>query len=298
MIQSKIVNGSRTIIYVGGGNYMTQAAPTNFHVFLTSKALVKGESIEDWREVTPAEKAQLEQADAQWVRPPQSFIDEWNIVCDAEPLKAGRYNEGTGYFELNGLKDITYEEAIQIMNIYPRGSFEHATQIYQSFITNQSARDTRCRTYIWPNCQTSNAFMNFRSMFEGQDKMESIQFVAISPYGQDAVVKMFKGCKALKVIKGTFRGGWANDWSNTFEGCESLESMSFDFLRIDLNLSYCPKLNLESFKYMINHCAQEGNMITVKVHADVFAKLTDESNAEWYAVNQAAIAKQISFAAA
>lgn len=42
--------------------------------------------------------------------------------------------------------------------------------------------------------------------------------------------------------------------------------------------------------------AANTSAITITVHPDVYAKLTDESNAEWYAVLTAAAAKNITFA--
>lgn len=50
------------------------------------------------------------------------FIDRWNEACITaigywvQTKVHGRYNESTGYFELNGLVDITYEQAIVIFN--------------------------------------------------------------------------------------------------------------------------------------------------------------------------------------
>lgn len=64
-IEQRIVNNSHTEIYVnGGGNFITQSRPTNFHQFFTRKILTPTEDISDFREVTAAERTALEQADA------------------------------------------------------------------------------------------------------------------------------------------------------------------------------------------------------------------------------------------
>ena len=68
-------------------------------------------------------------------------------------------------------------------------------------------------------------------------------------------------------------------------------------LRYNVDLRDSPLLTLESFQYLIEN-ATNTSAITVTVHADVYAKLTDPQQAEWYAVNTAAQGKQISFAAA
>lgn len=43
------------------------------------------------------------------------FIDLWNRACGSN----GRYNPETGYFELNGITDITYEQALDIWRYGP-----------------------------------------------------------------------------------------------------------------------------------------------------------------------------------
>lgn len=296
MIQSKIVNGSKTIIYVGGGNYMTQAAPTTFHVFLTSKALVKGESIEDWREVTPAEKAQLEQADAQWVRPPQSFIDEWNEAChfwhnnNFEYPVIGQYNENTGFFELNGIKDIHYKEAFQIKRTTQPWSVVPVTSLCQQ--PNAPIRTN------FPICSASaiTAYYWFYTNYY-------IEVVRLFPkdigYLTFAYIKgALETCPRLRKVIGILDMSRITSSFGLFTKCPEIEDFRVYKLMVSWHgLSASPKVNLESLTYLISN-AVNTSAITVTVHADVFAKLTDESNAEWYAVNQAAIAKQISFAAA
>ena len=48
---------------------------------------------------------------------PQSFIDAWNHLV----MSFGTFNETTGYFELNGLTDISYKEALVIKEKYTLG---------------------------------------------------------------------------------------------------------------------------------------------------------------------------------
>ena len=60
-------------------------------------------------------------------------------------------------------------------------------------------------------------------------------------------------------------------------------------------ISDCPLLTLDTVSYLVDNAANT-SAITVQVHPDVYAKLTDSTNTDWYAVNTAAQAKQISFA--
>ena len=59
-LQSRIVNGSLTEIYAGGGNFVTEAFPTNFHTFAPKRILLDGQSADDYKEVTPAERSAIE----------------------------------------------------------------------------------------------------------------------------------------------------------------------------------------------------------------------------------------------
>ncbi|MDE6345371.1 MAG: hypothetical protein K2L55_01710, partial [Muribaculaceae bacterium] len=127
MIQTKIINDSYTAIYVGGGNFITENYPTNFHTFITEKRLLPSDSIDNYKEVTAAQRSVLEAADAKWVRPPQAFIDQWNAACSNRFVNSsyyksyGRYNEATGFFVLNGITDISYAEAVRIYMAYVSG---------------------------------------------------------------------------------------------------------------------------------------------------------------------------------
>lgn len=108
--------------------------------------------------------------------------------------------------------------------------------------------------------------------------------------------RAFANCKQLKEIVGTmvFEQG-ACDY--TFAGCSNLQNIRIKYARYDIVLPDSPLLTLESFQYLVEN-ATNTSAITVTVHADVYAKLTDPQQADWYAVNTAAQGKQISFAAA
>lgn len=107
---------------------------------------------------------------------------------------------------------------------------------------------------------------------------------------------LFYGCKQLVTIVGdvTFENVTHN---HAFTYCESLQNVRFEQLRYNVDLKDSPLLTLESFQYLVEN-ATNTSAITVTVHADVYAKLTDPQQAEWYAVNTAAQGKQISFATA
>lgn len=106
--------------------------------------------------------------------------------------------------------------------------------------------------------------------------------------------RAFANCKQLKKVVGimVFEQGAFID---SFAGCSNLQNIQIKRARYNIRLADSPLLTLESFQYLVEN-ATNTSAITVKVHADVYAKLTDPQQADWYAVNTAAQGKNISFA--
>ena len=77
-------------------------------------------------------------------------------------------------------------------------------------------------------------------------------------------------------------------------GTHKLEYIEL-ILREDIDLSQASKLTIECIEYLIAK-AVNTKTITITVHPDVYEKLTDTNNTEWYAQLTAAAAKNISFA--
>lgn len=108
--------------------------------------------------------------------------------------------------------------------------------------------------------------------------------------------RAFANCKQLKEVVGimVFEQGAFED---TFANCSNLQNIQIKYARYNIRLANSPLLTLESFQYLVEN-ATNTSAITVTVHADVYAKLTDPQQADWYAVNTAAQGKNISFATA
>lgn len=227
------------------------------------------------------------------------FIDRWNARCvDMHGNKCGGYNEATGYFELNGLTDITYAQAMEIM----------------------SSASYWCRAPI--GSMPSMSLLNIRTAFPFGGYGNSL--------GAAALNSTFKNCEKLEVVvvqsgnftplNGTFLGCKKlrkvvlnTEYSTSFDNaafyqCYALEELSVQSqILSNINLSPCSRLSVASAS---NITAKGKSGITVTVHADVFAKLTgdmtneaaaaltDDEKAAWAAVLEAACAKNISFAAA
>lgn len=105
----------------------------------------------------------------------------------------------------------------------------------------------------------------------------------------------FRGCERLRRIRGIIYLGNDVNVAGAFDNCPKLEQVKVQNLRKNIAFAQSAMLSLETLQYLVENAANTA-AITVTVHADVYAKLTDPANTEWYAVNTAAQARQISFA--
>lgn len=291
---------------MGGGNFITQSYPTNFHRFWTKKMLAPGEDISEFMEVTAAEKSALEASDAAWAAPDPTLVERWNFAWRAKGTSGhvfGRYNRETGFFEGNGKVDITPSQALLILDagrlndrvteicerqfiyglptvlpIYVRGSLRGIAEVCKIdtirivdyyIINNDKDPDT-----------TPISITNTRD-FCYQSPVKHV--LGILNVANDSASQHLYNCH------GTFETIWLK---NIFKG-------------VDLRLS--PNLRLDCLLYMIENALETTGQI-LSVHADVYAKLmgdetnaaynslTEEEKAQWAALMPLATEKNIQFA--
>lgn len=306
-IEKKRINRYSSVIYVGGGNFITQAKPTNFHQFWTQKILLENETVADFKEVTAAERSAIEAADAEWTRPPQSFIDLWNNACiDPRTKRAvGRYNESTGYFELNGLTDITYQQAMDIYRYTSNGvTMDELNVMGYGFAQFRTNLPPSSGAY-W--IQINNLF-SLNRILEVVRLPQYYSEVKLQPNTRSA----FGGCDKLReiinVMEAPSHVSDAYTWYGTFSGCFELETVSIKNLYGNISFAQSPLISSDSISYLVeNRTTAHTDVITVTVHTDTFAKLTGDTTnpavtaltpselAQWQQILTAATAKNISF---
>lgn len=273
---------------LGGGNFVTEAYPTNFHTFAPKRNLLDGQSADDYKEVTPAERSAIEAEDAKWQPWPESTIAEWNTACGSD----GGYNAKTGFGELNGLTDLTLSDALIIL-AYGKKTLGYFA--YGAYYDEQG-----CRTNLPPlGIDTIQA--ECPELVRGNKQIEVLRIHPGSNYKSPISYRTninrgeyaFNAPNLRKII-GRFWIATAK-CGNIFYNAAKLEDFRLVALAGSISLRWSPLVNLESFAYMIEH-ASNTSPITITVHADVYAKLTDESNADWHALMTAAAAKNITFA--
>lgn len=226
------------------------------------------------------------------------FIKRWNLFCGSY----GKYDpdgapDPSRPFYLNELW-LTFEEALRVDKDSAGTGFlqrpagfcgaKARTLFPLNSLAGGNAPDT-CN-YIFLNCINLEVICiaDSHNTFKGRG--------------------VFDGCKALR----KFIGGYnVLDSSITypFPNSNLLEEIQ---LRVGHSVSFAnnPKLSLASFTYMVNNATNKDTVITITVHPDVYAKLTDDHSnpavqqlsgeelAKWIQLLSDAMAKNITFATA
>ena len=206
------------------------------------------------------------------------FVDLWNEACG----KWGGYNAETGFFELNGLTDIGYEEAVRIYNAYTVG-------VCASYLANL-------------NIRTNIPFKAFKTSQNAVELCFDCHNLEVFNYGTNLMTNQwataFRGCGKLRTIIGMLT--FMSSTDRTFLYCRELTDVRIRLWTNSnpqyIDLTPCPKLSIESLRHIPDSSNNGDTQWEIRVHADVYAKLTDETNAEWYAVLVAAAEKNITFA--
>lgn len=208
----------------------------------------------------------------------QCFIDQWNAA--AGPY--GCYNEATGFFELNGLKDITYAEAMEIYAVsagWGANSSDYNRALTAKLFSGFQGRTLFPARYKMPWASMAN-------MFNGCPNLEAIRITrtgSIIP-SSDSEYAIFRNCTKLKRVFDEIQYFVDN---LTFQGCKALEDVR---LRVSgsANFTDSPHLSIESIEYMVNKSLATGP-ITITLHPDAYARVTEE-------ILAAAAAKNITIA--
>lgn len=238
---------------------------------------MSGESVTDYKEVTDSEKTTIANKDAQWESPSEDFI------AQAEAAGAG-YNRSTGFFELNGLLDITEAQMRIILRNLQRPPFN---------VFSSTSQRAELRTNLWEASpqSTHDVTIQSKGVFSGWLAAEVINLdngatdlFATKINGYDT----FKACMELHTILGDFSFGNGATTGDTFASCFKLQSFRLYGVNYDIDLHWSPLIAVESLQYLVTN-ALVSKAKTIALHPDAYARITDELFAQ-------AADKQINFA--
>ena len=99
----------------------------------------------------------------------------------------------------------------------------------------------------------------------------------------------------VEEIDGQLDVSRATNLHTMFSYCRTIKEVRLYGINDNVAFKEAQYLSLASLQYLVDN-ATNTKPITLTVHADVFAKLTDEANTEWHDVAVAALAKNITIA--
>lgn len=216
--------------------------------------------------------------------------------------EGAKFNEATGYYELNGLTDITEEQMAQIYNDsmrFPKNS-PYIAGCYS---------ESNARTLFRP---VSSAIIssNKSICYETFAFSKNLEYIAVAPDNAGRV------CSSLvytfgfldKLRKIDFPMNAADDqFNNTFKDCKLLEHVLIsEFHGGKLSFIDSPRLNYTSLRWLVDK-ATNTTAVTVTVHATTYGYLTGTTppseqvggtSEQWTQLMADAAARNISFATA
>lgn len=228
------------------------------------------------------------------------FIDLWKEACG----KWGTYNAETGFFELNGLTDITYEEAIKI---YRAGDIR-IREIRGLYAGINIRTNLPSSTGYGNNIGYSSQGVTVANSTLGGVK-EILNLCSIRGdennnfyFSSDSKTNasgLFSAKKIIGIINLQVGRWLGNEWfiRNTVTESVKVKVYLKDNGTFTFRLT---NVNAESVRFLIEN-ANLDNVTTscaIQVEKTVYTKLTDENNTEWHQILLDAAEKNISFVSA
>lgn len=192
-------------------------------------------------------------------------------------ISAGaKYNEATGFYELNGLTDITEEQMRKIYKYVgtPQVKASHA---YSNIRTN----------FPSPGYYNGSLYdaMFYASKIEvvNLGYRQANQPNPLEPFVTLEGTNAFYICKNLRIIYGRIEQCYVTkNWDLTFGECAKLEEVRISKLMTSIKLSWSPNLSKESVLYMITNAnppsGAAAGSITITLHPTAYARLKDDAD--------------------
>lgn len=204
------------------------------------------------------------------------------------------YNEQTGFYELNGLTNITENQMLEIYKFYYPILLDDSITAFAGF-TGRTNFPFKVNPGGWVvSLKCDYLCVNAINLEVFNVGVENVTVNYIIPQN---MIGMFYRCVKLHTILGEIRVNNVTNFNNSFSSCSALVNFKIKFIKQSISFSDSPLISLESLQYLITNAANT-SPITVTVHADVYAKIQDESQADWHALIALAQEKRITFATA
>lgn len=189
------------------------------------------------------------------------------------------YNEQTGYYELNGLTDITEEEMRKIYMLYITNSpkAEH--------IVSWLSSPNNFRTNITPSVFYVS---NIQNSISGNNALEVLVLSSSGLYIQNLVATAHGSFPKLRRVVGDWVYAKNNpsnynfDYGQPFQNCPLLEEIRMKGINKSHTFAVSPNLSKESVQYMITNAkplsGAAAGSIAITLHPTAYARLKDDAD--------------------
>ena len=198
---------------------------------------------------------------------PQANIDLF--VSAGATFNENGYAPGVGYFELNGLTDISYEEMMKIYN-YGQLPYHADFWLYTLNVirTNLPSKKVAVATGWMARDATIEVFAF---------NPDSVCFLSDGTYP-------FYGAEYTKAVRGIIDVSAYGDGGRPFEGTNSLVSIQLKSIKGSFSFAASSRLSLASVVYMVENAANTG-AITITLHATAYARCQADTTEYTYQGN-------------
>ena len=193
------------------------------------------------------------------------------------------WNAETGFWELNGLTDITNEQMSTIY-VETNNFLMHQTNLEACYCFS------KCRTNI-PNIPYLSSVGRLRNdwndFFRQSDNIEVVVFKNFYNYyfRPNTINGAFYYCAKLRLIDGILDVSKCyKQNSNDFLNCGKLESVKLYKLNYSIGLTYCKMLSSESVQYMIENATDE--TITITLHQEAYDRAIADAGVQTALANK------------
>ena len=221
------------------------------------------------------------------------YIPQANI--DLYTAAGATFNATTGYFELNGLTDISYEE----MKVIYAKSFPLKARVFLDMALSGYQTQTRTNFPIWDNSFTSYgsvatqgqnlqgvcsynstievfAFYNLGNTDTGLKNNKSLASIQYA-FGTLAENASTQGSRLKKVI-GVLNIGGITSTYRAFWNAINLESIQIKQAKAAIDFSQSSRLSVESILYLINNSTTTS--FTVTLHPTAYARAIADTDVQ------------------
>ncbi len=191
------------------------------------------------------------------------------------------WNASTGFFELNGLTDITEAQMRSIIRY--TGNYRPQTDM-NSLLRTGTFRTNLCNSNGMVYTGSAGNTVSAYSMCDNRSALEVLQLYNGNLESYMLRVSnaqyMFNNCSSLKIINGRIS---LNPITSTtmvdhmFYNCTALESVSIYSLGVSLSLSGSPNLTAASVATMVRQ-AQTGKELTVTLHDTAYTRAVADAD--------------------